>query len=118
MKVNFKNIILLIAIVALMIVGVSIFNGITKEQDEIVYGKLLLHNIVREIAVKGKGRDSLFLLHQAFEMEAEAKPPKDSKPSGKTTSVMLPQFVFVPQVLSDSAPDISISSSALQPVKV
>ena len=32
MKVNFKNIILLIAIVALMIIGVSIFNGITKEQ--------------------------------------------------------------------------------------
>ena len=41
MKVNFKNIILLIAIVALMIVGVSIFNGITQQQDEIVYGKLL-----------------------------------------------------------------------------
>ena len=54
MKVNFKNIILLIVIVALMIVGVSIFNGITKQQDEIVYGEIASYfdkNLITSIKI-------------------------------------------------------------------
>ena len=54
MKVNFKNIILLIVIVALMIVGVSIFNGITKKQDEIVYGEIASYfdkNLIKKIEI-------------------------------------------------------------------
>ena len=54
MKVNFKNIILLVVIVALMIVGVSIFNSITKQQDEIVYGEISSYfekNIIKSIKI-------------------------------------------------------------------
>ena len=54
MKVNFKNIILLFVIVALMIVGVSIFNNITKQQDEVVYGEISSYfdkNIIKEIKI-------------------------------------------------------------------
>ena len=54
MKVNFKNIILLIVIVALMIVGVSIFNGISKKQDEIVYGEISSYfdkNLIKKIEI-------------------------------------------------------------------
>ena len=69
MKVNFKNIILLIAIVALMIVGVSIFTGITQEKDEIKFGELyslfeqnLVHHI--EINEKNEVTGSHYILEE------------------------------------------------------
>ena len=36
MKVNFKNIILLVVIVAVMLIAVSLFNDFTKDQDEMI----------------------------------------------------------------------------------
>ena len=92
MKFNVKNIILLLVIVGVMILAVSLFDGFTKKQEELVLSDL--YSLFEEDLVKDLNIDEKYLVTGTkLRVKGYIRPTRMESVLPRASSISLPSLI-------------------------